>query len=137
MGARRLVLRLGALPDPALSVNEVSGRHRMVIHKRRQEQAETWQQWLQVAGAQHEEQFENPVHIRVLLKGTGRRTDVSNWVCHQGLKVLVDCLTEPKGNKQYGIGLLSGDGYRAVIGMTVDVEPDGEQETIVEIEEAA
>ena len=62
--------------------------------------------------------------------------DVGNWVAHGGLKVLLDCLTEPRGKKDYGVGILKDDSVRWVKAVTVQVEPEGEPVTAVTIESA-
>ena len=80
--------------------------------------------------------FARPVAITYKLRGVGRRTDSFNWGGHRGLKVLQDCLTAPKGSKDYGLSILPDDGWRWVPQVPrVLIDPDGEGQTTVEIME--
>ena len=132
-----LVIRLPVLPMPEMSVNAFlgNGTH-WERAKARGAQVQAWLWELKIAGAHlvpplRPEDY--PVSVTVIVRGTGYRTDPSNWVGHLGIKVLLDCLTEPKGRKTYGLGVIKDDSARYVRAFRVDWEPDGEPETEVRI----
>ena len=129
-----LTLHLPALPLPGLAAN-ARGHSRWRAGLVRQ-QAAIWGQLLLVAGAKGNRWPADryPVRVTFRLRGTGRRGDVSNWAAHGGLKVLLDCLCEPRGRRTYGMGILVDDGMRYVTGFRVDVEAEGEPETVIELE---
>ena len=112
----------GLLPDRALHSNSRlhwRPKYQFIVRQRG-----TWLQALQVALPrwQVRPSFTSPVRIAIKLGGVGRLTDVPNWLTHYGLKVLVDCLTLPKGRKDYGIGLIPDDATKYVTEMIVMVE---------------
>ena len=125
---------LPGLPDPRLSPN---GWDRMGLWqqvKARKEQRDLYLNvlWYEL-GIRPVEPLERPVELRIRFTGCGNRADASNWCLHRGIKVLLDCLTLPKGPKDYGIGLLVGDETKWVRGVSVTVDANGPKETTVEI----
>ena len=129
-------IAMPGLPDPRLAVNQLRNLYYMDHAHLVAEEAERWGWLLKEAGIDRHPQYTAPVRIHIRLHGTGRRGDVPNWLAHGSLKVLVDCLCEPKGNRQYGFGLLKDDSARWVRGMSVEVEPEGEPRTEITIESA-
>lgn len=131
---RDVSVTLAELPMPDLSPNAYLGLHHYARKDVRITQAGVWLSALREAlGAPPHPRFECPVSITIHVQGTGNRTDVPNWVAHVGWKVLIDCLTDRKGRKNYGLGLLPDDSMRYVRGITVTVEPGGEPATTLTI----
>jgi len=131
-----LTIRLPVLPDRNLSLNAylANGDH-WIRAKRRAAQVEEWMWELKRAGIHLAPPVTTyPVAVTVTVRGTGRRTDPSNWVCHYGIKVLLDCLTQPKGRKSYGLSLLVDDSAKYISSFNVRWGPNGEPETEVQIE---
>ena len=149
-------VRLPALPLPELSLNRYLGEGG---HWKRAEwrevQRDAWLALLSQASPAIREaddpralfrsgwypppRFSYPVSIAIRLTGTGRKTDVQNWVSHYSLKILVDCLTEPVPSvkKYFGLGIIKNDWMRYVRAFSVEVAPDGGLSTQVTITEFA
>ena len=135
---KSLTIRLAGLPYHELSPNSVRRDSTWVRIRAENTQRDTWLARLYEARAQWEgHAFDGTakVSITITVHGAGRRMDVPNWVAHGAWKILIDCLTKPKGVKYYGLGVLVDDSVKYVSGMQVLVEPDGEQATEVRIEE--
>ena len=141
-------VRLPALPLPELSLNRYLGyKGHWTRAEWRDTQRDAWLMLLSQADRQNFgvdllgirlRPFIYPVSIAIRLMGTGRKTDVPNWTCHYGLKVLVDCLTEPMPSvkKYFGLVIIKNDVMRYVSAYTVTVDPDGEPSTEVSITKA-
>ena len=133
-----LTIRLPQLPYRELSPNYVRRDHTWTRIRAENTQRDTWLALLHNARDQWGGvgfDGSKKVAITITVRGAGNRMDVPNWVAHQGFKILIDCLTKPKGVKFYGLGILVDDSAKYVSGMAVKVEPMGEPETEIRIEE--
>lgn len=130
-----VTILLPTLPMPELSQNQAVRLNHWRLGEFKEDQVQDWIICLREAwGPPPYPRLESPVSVTFTLRGTGKRTDVSNWMGHLGLKVLLDCLTEPKGAKDYGLGILVDDSYRYVRRVSVEVEPTGEPSTEIRLE---
>ena len=130
---------LPALPLPSLSPNAYLALGVWVRAEERDVQRDQWLALLNRAGVFNQGDrpiFNKLVDITIRLTGTGRRTDPSNWTAHHGIKVLLDCLTQPQAKKIYGLGIIVDDSARYVSGFHVEWAPNGEPATEISIKEA-
>ena len=128
-----MTIDLPALPMKQLSPNAFKALHRWAQTSAIQGQREAWLVMLhERLGPPPYPEFDTYT-ITFRLYGVGMRTDTGSWCGHWGLKVLEDCLTRPRANKFYGLGILIDDSPKYYKQRNVEVYPDGEARTVVTI----
>jgi hypothetical protein len=128
-----LVVSMPELPSRDLSPNGYHGLGQWAQTAAMDAQRDVWLVRLRQAMLPPFPRFEGRVDIAVTVSGTGYRMDTDAWVLNRAWKALLDVLTDPKGRKAYGYGILPDDTVRHVRSFRVNVEPEGDPMTRLEI----